>query len=135
MAGDHAGRLGSQEYHRRRDFVGLGQIAAQHQLMGLLPGGGYLTSESLKFDTAMSSFRVLESMPFHEKKVRQSLKKLDVGTVEVKKRAVEIDPFALQAKWKGKGSNRLTVFILRRNHAVSAIIAKRLSKDDAARLA
>ena len=111
------------------------QIAAQHNLMAIIPGGGYLTSDDLTFDPAISSFKVLESMPFHEKRVRQALKKMDVGTVEVKKRAVDIDPFSLQAKWKGKGSNRLTVFILRRNQAVSAIIAQRLSDNATARLA
>lgn len=90
------------------------------------PGVGILTSDAVFDFPGLPWFEVIDSMPWHERKVKAALDALGAGIVEVKTRGKAADPDVVQMALRGRGDRPLTVFILRFGREVRAIIANRL---------
>ncbi|UQX87906.1 class I SAM-dependent methyltransferase [Jatrophihabitans telluris] len=83
--------------------------------------GGWRIDEQLAYlsgnDPAavpfVRGFAVLDVLPFSVKRLRDELRRREVGTVEIKKRGVDVDPARLRRELKPSGPNQLTVLLAR----------------------
>ncbi|MFE2773561.1 class I SAM-dependent methyltransferase [Microbacterium resistens] len=83
----------------------------------------YLTSDDPLSSPFAASFRVREVLPLHAKTISAALKAAGVGTLEIKKRGVDIDPAAFRRKLTLRGKGSATLILVRigdRRHAVLA---------------
>ncbi|MEE9405539.1 MAG: class I SAM-dependent methyltransferase [Algisphaera sp.] len=107
---------------------GLERASLMH-LIGLPaihPKLGLLTADDDPQSPWLTGFELLEQMPWREKKVRRTLAALDAGVVEVKTRGKAVDPDQAQRALRGTGKTPFTVFVLRWDRQVVALITRRL---------
>lgn len=90
------------------------------------PKIAYLTSDELVATPYATAFRVLEMLPYKEKLLRQWVKKHQVGTLEIKKRGLEVDPAELRRRLRLQGPERATLILSRTVAGARAIVAERL---------
>ncbi len=76
--------------------------AARHGLWQLDPDIAYLSGDRLPED--VRGFEVLEELGYSERRLRQALSARDVGAVEILVRGVDVDPDALRARLRLRGS-------------------------------
>jgi hypothetical protein len=69
---------------------------------------------------------VLERLPADERHLRQALHTRGVGTLEIKKRGVDVDPAALRTRLKLKGDGSATVVLTREEGRHVALLVERL---------
>ena len=60
-----------------------------------------------------TAFRVLERLPTDEKKLKAALRERGVGTLEIKKRGIDVDPAQLRKRLQLKGSASATIVLAR----------------------
>jgi hypothetical protein len=85
--------------------------AARHGLWQLDPDIAYLSGD--RVPDGMRGFEVLDQLGFSEKRLRQALASRDAGVVEILVRGVEVDPDALRARLRLRGSHPVSVVIAR----------------------
>ncbi|WP_067692410.1 THUMP-like domain-containing protein [Nocardia jejuensis] len=85
--------------------------AAKHALWQLDPRIAYLTGD--KPPEGVRGFRILDRMDLREKPLRAELHRRDCGPLEILTRGVDLDPDALRARIKPKGSVPHTLVITR----------------------
>ncbi|MDG4664710.1 class I SAM-dependent methyltransferase [Mycobacterium sp. 236(2023)] len=85
--------------------------AARHGLWQLDPDIAYLSGDLLP--DGVRGFEVVEQLAFSERHLRQALSARDVGAVEILVRGVDVDPDALRARLKLRGSAAMSVVITR----------------------
>lgn len=96
--------------------------------------GGWMLSEGIAYVTAdrafespfARGFRVLERLPNDERQLRQALAQRGVGTLEIKKRGVDVDPAALRSRLKLRGEGSATVVITREAGRRVTLLVERL---------
>jgi hypothetical protein len=94
---------------------------------GMLSEGiAYLTSDAHVDTPFATAFRVLETLPFDEKKLRQALQERRIGTLEIKKRGVDVDPAALRTRLRPKGPESATIVLTRGAGARVALLVERV---------
>ncbi|MGF6823937.1 hypothetical protein M2317_002862 [Microbacterium sp. ZKA21] len=86
----------------------------------------YLTGDAAVTSPFVQSFRVRESMPANVKAVGAALRKADIGTLEIKKRGMDIDPAAFRKKLKLSGSQSATLLLARVGDQRIAVLADRV---------
>lgn len=110
----------------------LGTLCAQLGLAELHAGLGMLTGDDDPGSPWLTVFRVIEHMPWRMEKVRDALRSLGAGLVEVKTRGRAVDPDSVQKQLGarvpgvGRGHRRLTVFVLRFGPKVRAVVTERV---------
>jgi SAM-dependent methyltransferase len=85
----------------------------------------------LSTDTAVETpfavgFRITETLALDERAIKKRLQTLGIGTLEIKKRGVDIDPAQFRAKLSLKGSKNATLFLTRVGGKRVALLAERL---------
>lgn len=85
--------------------------AAKHALWQLDPRIAYLTGDTVP--EGVRGFRIQHRMDFKEKPLRAELHRRDCGPLEILTRGVDIDPDALRARIKPRGSVPHTLVITR----------------------
>jgi hypothetical protein len=85
--------------------------AARHGLWQLDPDIAYLSGDRLP--EKVRGFEVLEELNYSERRLRQALSARDVGAVEILVRGVGVDPDALRARLRLRGSQPVSVVIAR----------------------
>jgi THUMP domain-like len=85
--------------------------AARHGLWQLDAAIAYLSGDRLPEN--VRGFEVLEELAYSERRLRQALSARDVGAVEILVRGVDVDPDALRARLRLRGSQRVSVVIAR----------------------
>ena len=85
--------------------------AARHGLWQLDPDIAYLSGDRLPEN--VRGFEVLEELNYSERRLRQALSARDVGAVEILVRGVDVDPDALRARLRLRGSQPVSVVIAR----------------------
>lgn len=85
--------------------------AAKHGLWQLDPRIAYLTGDTVP--EGMRGFRILDRMDFKEKPLRAELHRRDCGPLEILTRGVDLDPDALRARIKPRGTQPHTLVITR----------------------
>ncbi|WP_022885939.1 class I SAM-dependent methyltransferase [Glaciibacter superstes] len=73
----------------------------------------YLTTDRLILTPFATAFRVLERLPTDERKLRSALLERKIGTLEIKKRGVDVDPAALRTRLRLKGTKSGTLLLTR----------------------
>ena len=85
--------------------------AARHGLWQLDPDIAYLSGDRLP--DKVRGFEVLEELNYSERRLRQVLSARDVGAAEILVRGVGVDPDALRARLRLRGSQPVSVVIAR----------------------
>ena len=86
----------------------------------------YLTSDAALTGPFVQSFRVRETMPANPKAISAVLRENGIGTLEIKKRGVDVDPAAFRKKLTLRGDNTATLFLTRVGSGRIAILADRV---------
>ncbi|MFC4223931.1 THUMP-like domain-containing protein [Lysinibacter cavernae] len=86
----------------------------------------YLTTDASVDTPFAAGFRVREVLPFREKELKSALRARDIGTLEIKKRGIDVDPAQLRKKLSLKGKSSATLIIVRTDAGRMALLADRL---------
>jgi SAM-dependent methyltransferase len=86
----------------------------------------YFTSDKPLASPFATGFRVQEVFPFDEKLLKRELAARKVGTLEIKKRGMDVDPAQLRTKLSLKGPNSATLILVRAAGKRLALLADRL---------
>ncbi|HTM55108.1 MAG TPA: hypothetical protein VL175_13825 [Pirellulales bacterium] len=101
-------------------------LAAEYQLSPIGAGSAYLTADRAIDDRALACFEVLEVMPYRVQPIKTWLRAHDVGQLEIKKRAVDLDPEKVRRQLAPRGSQRATLIVTTVGERVTAIMTRRL---------
>lgn len=104
----------------------IGDVARALSAGMLAPGMAYLTSDAALTSPFVSSFRVRETLPFETKALAKALRERGIGTLEIKKRGVDVDPAALRKKLNLRGEDSATLFLTRVGTRRLAVLADRV---------
>ncbi|MDJ0337709.1 class I SAM-dependent methyltransferase [Cryobacterium sp. PH31-O1] len=122
------GALGSYVYEPDGAVIRarlIGDLARSLDARMLSESIAYLTNDTLTPTPFASAFRVLETLPFDEKKLRLALLERHIGTLEIKKRGVDVDPATLRTRLKLKGPESATLILTRTNgHRVALLVER-----------
>ena len=77
------------------------------------PRIAYVTGSTLAPTPLASAYEVVEELPYKEKALRSWVRTQGIGTLEIKKRGVDVDPAQLRKKLAPKGSATATLIITR----------------------
>ena len=77
------------------------------------PRIAYVTASKLAPTPLASAYEVVEELPYKEKALRSWVRTQGIGTLEIKKRGVDVDPAQLRKKLAPRGSATATLIITR----------------------
>ncbi|WP_312171436.1 class I SAM-dependent methyltransferase [Microbacterium sp.] len=86
----------------------------------------YLTSDAALTSPFVQSFRVREALPANPKAINAALKAHGIGTLEIKKRGMDVDPAAFRKKLSLRGGASATLILTRMGAQRRAILADRV---------
>ncbi|MBF4561490.1 methyltransferase domain-containing protein [Microbacterium sp. VKM Ac-2870] len=104
----------------------IGEVARSLDAGMIAPGIAYLTSDAEASNPFVQSFRVREQLPTDVKALARTLREREIGTLEIKKRGVDIDPAALRTKLKLRGPHAATLILTRAGSSRVALLADRV---------
>jgi SAM-dependent methyltransferase len=104
-----------------------GVAVVGQQIAGALvdPKIAYLTSDTWVDTPFAAGFAVTTVLPYSEKVVRRWLRDHEMGSVEIKKRGVDVDPAQLRKRLALRGPGHCTLILTRTPRGALAIIARR----------
>ncbi|PZU49107.1 MAG: SAM-dependent methyltransferase [Microbacterium sp.] len=91
----------------------IGEVARQLDAGMLDPKIAYLTSDAAAGTPFVQSFRVREQLPSDVKALGRALRERGIGTLEIKKRGVDVDPAALRKRLALRGPESATLILTR----------------------
>ncbi|MFN3168303.1 MAG: THUMP-like domain-containing protein [Phycisphaeraceae bacterium] len=103
----------------------IGQLCDAVDAPAVHPKLGLLTSDRVIDSPWLTGFAFIERLPWRPKRVKQWLAAHDGGLVEVKTRGKACDPDREQQRLRGDGATGYTVFVLRFETKVQALITTR----------
>ena len=104
----------------------IGSVARAMDAGMLAPGIAYLTSDTLVTSPFARSFRVREQLPFDVKPLARALRERGIGTLEIKKRGVDVDPAVLRRRLRLQGAASATLILTRAGSQRLALLADRV---------
>lgn len=104
----------------------IGEVARALDAGMLSSGIAYVTSDAALTSPFVSTFRVREQLPADTKKLAQALRVRGIGTLEIKKRGVDIDPAVLRRKLSLRGDESATLIMTRVGSKRLAVLADRV---------
>ncbi|GAB2509309.1 THUMP-like domain-containing protein [Paramicrobacterium agarici] len=104
----------------------IGDLARQLEAGPISEGIAYLTSDAHTATPFASAFRVVERLPLDEKVLRRWVKGNDIGTLEIKKRGVDIDPAAFRKRLNPRGTASATLVLTRVAGRHTALVVERV---------
>ncbi|WP_438353753.1 THUMP-like domain-containing protein [Microbacterium sp. CJ88] len=104
----------------------IGDVARSLQAGMLAEGIAYLTSDAALTSPFVSSFRVREELPADVKALSKALRERGIGTLEIKKRGVDVDPAKLRTSLKLRGDGAATLIVTRVGSKRLALLADRV---------
>ncbi|MEN2740481.1 SAM-dependent methyltransferase [Microbacterium sp. X-17] len=105
----------------------IGDVARSLEAGMLAPSIAYLTSDRGHTSPFVSTFRVREELPADTKSLRRALRERNIGTLEIKKRGVDVDPAALRTALQLRGADAATLILTRTPHGRLALLADRVA--------
>ena len=90
--------------------------AAQHDLKFIHSGVAYLSKDSHQSVPGGACYRVVDQLPYDLKKIRKWISEHDIGSLEIKKRGIELTPEQVRKQLKPKGSNSITLIVAGNPH-------------------
>jgi hypothetical protein len=103
----------------------VGPLAEQLGARLIDPHIAYLTADAHVASPFAATFRIVDSLPYSEKRLASALAARGIGHAEIKKRGVDIDPAMLRKRLKLKGDASATVILTRIGESRMAFIAER----------
>ncbi len=103
----------------------IGDLARSVDGWMLDPSIAYVTSDRLEPSPFARAFRVLERWPLDEKRITRELSARSIGTLEIKKRGVDIDPAALRRRLKLRGDSSAVLVLTRIGGERTALLCER----------
>jgi hypothetical protein len=91
------------------------------------PRIAYVTSSQYVATPLASAYEVLDELPYKEKVLRAWVRDQGIGTLEIKKRGVDLDPAQLRKKLAPRGSATATLIITRIGRDAVAYSCRRLN--------
>ncbi|MGW7685444.1 class I SAM-dependent methyltransferase [Kribbella sp. NPDC054772] len=91
------------------------------------PRIAYVTAAKYVPTPLSSAYEVLEELPYKEKALRSWVRSQGIGTLEIKKRGVDVDPAQLRKKLAPKGSASATLIITRIGRDAVAYSCRRIT--------
>jgi len=122
------GRIQSWLYEPDPAVIRAGAIPALARMLdatGIAPGVAYLTTDDYRPTPYATAFEVLERLPYRERDLRAWVKENRVGTLEIKKRGVEVDPAALRRRLSPKGPGSATLVLTPTQDGAVALAVRR----------
>ena len=104
----------------------IGEVARRLEAGMLAPGIAYLTGDAALTSPFVSTFKVRERLPADVKGLSRALRERGIGTLEIKKRGVDVDPAALRTKLKLSGTESATLLLTRVGNSRLALLADRV---------
>lgn len=105
----------------------IGDLARSLDGRMLSDGIAYVTSDRAVTTPFAQGFRVLDTMPLDVKQLAARLAAEDVGTVEIKKRGVDVDPAQFRKRLRLRGRRVVTLVLTRLEGRHTAILCERLA--------
>jgi SAM-dependent methyltransferase len=105
----------------------IGDLARSLEGRMLSEGLAYITADTVVPTPFATAFRVLEVLPSDEKKLRQVIQQRKIGTLEIKKRGVDIDPAALRSRLRPKGTESATLVVTRAAGRKTTLLVERVA--------
>lgn len=103
----------------------IGELGRRIDAGMLSEGIAWLTSDTAVDTPFAARFRVSECIPYDVKALKRLIRERDIGTLEIKKRGIDVDPAALRKTLAPKGTNAATVILTRVAGRRSALLAER----------
>ena len=100
-----------------------------------LPGDGgrmldptiaWITSDTAPTTPFGAAFRVIDRFPLDVKTIKKELAARGIGSLEIKKRGVDVDPAAFRSRLSLRGAGAATLVLTRIAGARAALLAERL---------
>lgn len=104
----------------------IGDLARAHGAHMIDPTIAYMTSESPVHSPFVQCFRVRARVPYSAKNLQALIREADLGTLEIKKRGIDVDPAALRKTLPLQGTGTATLILTRVAGAKTAILADRV---------
>lgn len=104
----------------------LGKLARDLDARIIAENIAYLSNDSGAETPFAQRFHVREVLPLDQRTIASRLKELSIGTLEIKKRGVDIDPAQFRTKLKLSGNNSATLVLTRGHAGRIAILADRV---------
>jgi hypothetical protein len=104
----------------------IGDLARQLNATMISDSIAYLSSDEAVSTPFASCFRVTETFPFDERRLKKELAARGIGTLEIKKRGVDVDPALLRKKLSLKGSKSATLILTRVAGRHTALLCERV---------
>jgi len=92
------------------------------------PRIAYVTSDVKVGTPLASAYEVLETLPYKEKVLRSWLRAHDIGTLEIKKRGVDVEPSVLRKRLGPTGSAAATLVVTRIGRDAVVFACRRLTE-------
>lgn len=99
--------------------------ASEHGLTVLESEQGYFTSSSPVSSPWIQRFETLAVLPWDDRRLRRWLRERRIGTVEVKKRLIQLNANEAQQRYTSDGNESITLLVTRLAGRVRAIAARR----------
>lgn len=90
------------------------------------PGIAYLIGDELHATPFATAFAVVEVLDTSERVLRAWVQKQGVGTLEIKKRGIDLDPAVLRRRLKPSGRNAATLVLTPTSVGARALVVRRL---------
>jgi SAM-dependent methyltransferase len=100
-------------------------LASMLDATGIAPGVAYLTTDDYRPTPYATAFEVLDRLPYRERDLRAWVKGNRVGTLEIKKRGIEVDPAALRRRLSPKGPESATLVLTPSPDGAVALVVRR----------
>jgi SAM-dependent methyltransferase len=126
---EETGRLGDYLYEPDGAVIRarlIGDLARSIDGRMLADGIAYITSDTLSTTPFATAFRVIETLPFNERDLKRALRERGIGTLEIKKRGVDVDPATLRKRLSLSGSASATLLLTRVAGKHTAMLVERI---------
>ena len=100
--------------------------ATTQGLQALTAPHGFFTGGLIHARPWAAGFRVLDVLPWDDRRVRKALRSIDAGIVEIKVRLAKAETSQLQRRYSGAGSRPITILVTKIADRTRAILAERL---------
>jgi hypothetical protein len=103
----------------------VGQLGQALGARLLDPHIAYLTADERRETPFATAFAVLEVLPYDRATLRRRLRERGIGSLEVKRRGLDVDPAELRRRLAPKGSGAATLLLSRTPTGAVAVLAER----------
>jgi hypothetical protein len=101
-------------------------LASTLDANALAHGVAYLTAAELVPTPYATAFEVLDHLPYREKDLRAWVRRNRIGTLEIKKRGVDVDPAALRRRLAPTGDGSATIVLTPTPDGAVALVVHRV---------